>query len=292
MSMSPRLLRPRATGFNPKSISGLVAWFDADDTSTFTLSGTAVSEWRDKSGNGYAVSQPTGNNQPARTGTLRGRATVGFDGTNDVLFADNTGLSAAYSGDKSITAFAVGEMHTSAEYGVNLLGTWFSFGSTSSGVPFWYMRSTPGAGGAQVQLRNDASSATGSITNAQGPAGDGAAAESLRDFFICSATSPSQGTQVWRTHTVMYSEGDGIGNRSSAGGLFGSVTTAAASRPAGNTTVNRFSIGCLGRNTFSDYFPARLSEIIIYGKVLSDAERTAVVRFLAKKYTNEPIPVL
>lgn len=85
MAMSPRLLRPRATGFNPKSISGLALWLDATDSSTLTLNGSAVSEWRDKSGNGFHFSQGTSNNQPSYTGTINGKAAIAFDGTNDGL---------------------------------------------------------------------------------------------------------------------------------------------------------------------------------------------------------------
>lgn len=85
MSMSPRLLRPRATGFNPKSISGLKLWLDATDSTTITLNGSSVSEWRDKSGNAFHFSQSTSNNQPSYTGTINGKSAIAFDGTNDGL---------------------------------------------------------------------------------------------------------------------------------------------------------------------------------------------------------------
>jgi hypothetical protein len=85
MAMSPRLLRPRATGFNPKSISGLKLWLDATDATTITLNGSSVSEWRDKSGNAFHFSQGTSNNQPSYTGTINGKAAIVFDGTNDGL---------------------------------------------------------------------------------------------------------------------------------------------------------------------------------------------------------------
>jgi hypothetical protein len=85
MAMSPRLLRPRATGFNPKSISGLALWLDASDSSSYTIA-TGVSEWRDKSGNNRTFSQSTGNNQPATgTQTMNGRNVLVFDGANDTL---------------------------------------------------------------------------------------------------------------------------------------------------------------------------------------------------------------
>ena len=81
MPMSPRLLRPRAPGgFNPTRLSGLTQWYDAADTSTMTLNGTTVSEWRSKVG-GVAVSQATASAQPTLTnGYYSGRSALTFDG--------------------------------------------------------------------------------------------------------------------------------------------------------------------------------------------------------------------
>lgn len=82
MPMSPRLLRPRATGFNPKSISGLAAWYDASNTASITLNGSTVSQWSDLSGNGNHATQSTANNQPAyTTATLNGKAVLTFSGS-------------------------------------------------------------------------------------------------------------------------------------------------------------------------------------------------------------------
>ena len=90
--MSPRILRPRATGFNPKSISGLLVWLDAADSSTYTLA-TGVSEWRDKSGNGRTFTQGTANNQPAISSTTQnGKGLLEFDGVNDRLQATGNWL--------------------------------------------------------------------------------------------------------------------------------------------------------------------------------------------------------
>lgn len=47
------------TTFNPLSYSNCVLWLDAADTSTFTLSGSNVTQWRDKSTNAYVLT-PTG----------------------------------------------------------------------------------------------------------------------------------------------------------------------------------------------------------------------------------------
>jgi len=78
-AMNPRLLRPKASGFNPKSIAGLEVWLDGSDSTTFTLNGSTVSEWRDKSGNSRHFSQATALRQPAVTAAAKsGKAAVAF----------------------------------------------------------------------------------------------------------------------------------------------------------------------------------------------------------------------
>jgi hypothetical protein len=85
--MSPRLLRPLASGFNPKSIAGLQLWLDAADASTISID-TGVSQWRDKSATGSVWAQAVGNEQPATgTATMNGRNVLVFDGSNDSLSA-------------------------------------------------------------------------------------------------------------------------------------------------------------------------------------------------------------
>src|SRR5215471_15318108 len=60
-------------GFDPSSISGLCAWWDASDTTTITASGGAVSQWNDKSATGCHLTQSTGGRQPSTgTRTLNG----------------------------------------------------------------------------------------------------------------------------------------------------------------------------------------------------------------------------
>jgi len=54
-------------GFNPLDVSP-VGWWDATDSDTITDSGGNVSQWDDKSGNNYDVTQGSGSDQPI-TGT-------------------------------------------------------------------------------------------------------------------------------------------------------------------------------------------------------------------------------
>lgn len=100
MAMSPRLLRPRASGFNPKSVSGLQLWLDAADVSQMTQNsnGTTpatqtndpVGYWADKSGNGRHARQTTNNNRPTlQLADRNGRAGLNFDGLNDFFLCDS-----------------------------------------------------------------------------------------------------------------------------------------------------------------------------------------------------------
>ncbi len=71
--------------WNPDYLTPAV-WLDADDSSTFTLVGSAVSQWNDKSGNSRDVSQAIASQKPVRTAAVMGgRNAVVFDGTNDFL---------------------------------------------------------------------------------------------------------------------------------------------------------------------------------------------------------------
>jgi hypothetical protein len=107
MPMSPRLLRPRAAGgFNPKSLPSLVGWWDASDSSTITLNGSTVSEWRDKSNSGFHVSQSTAANQPAYvSASLNGRAGIDWGTTagTGIILRRNT-MPAYAPRDKYIVA--------------------------------------------------------------------------------------------------------------------------------------------------------------------------------------------
>lgn len=105
--------------FDPRRISGLSVWYDAADSSTITLNGSAVSQWNDKSGNGYHASQSTANNQPAyNTNTRNGLAVVTFDGSNDSLVT-----SSFADGWTAFTSFCVFNVIARAQIGIYILWT-------------------------------------------------------------------------------------------------------------------------------------------------------------------------
>jgi len=101
MPMNSRLLRPRASGFNPKSIAGLIAWFDGADSSTMgpTASGVAavsnngpVMFWKDKSNSGYNMTGVATLNSPTFvSSSLNGKSALSFDGNDQVSGAAASG---------------------------------------------------------------------------------------------------------------------------------------------------------------------------------------------------------
>lgn len=141
MAMNPKLLRPRASGFNPKSIAGLQLWLDAADSSTITT-GTGVSEWRDKSATGSKWAQTTGNNQPATgTQTLNGKNVIVFDGSNDSLSAV-TPLSTSMP----LSFFIVQRIATKTSFGMTY--------TTSTTSDAWNIRQNGSTGGLEIVAGN------------------------------------------------------------------------------------------------------------------------------------------
>jgi len=61
-----------SSGGAPEPVAGYSLWLDASDASTFSFStGSFVSQWRDKSGNGYHFDQVTAAFQPERQSNIQ-----------------------------------------------------------------------------------------------------------------------------------------------------------------------------------------------------------------------------
>jgi hypothetical protein len=126
--MNARLLRPTASGFTPRNISGLLAWWDTQVPSSYDIA-TGVSVWRDLSGNGHTVSQSITNNQPSLN-TINGRTAFSFDGTNDDLAAATPILTTTHTGQFS--TFVVYQLAT----GSGNLGYFWANGTSGEGFGF------------------------------------------------------------------------------------------------------------------------------------------------------------
>lgn len=72
--------------FSPLDLPNLNGWWDASDATTITASSGSVSQWDDKSGNGYHLVQAVAASQPTTgTATQNSRNVLVFNGTNDTL---------------------------------------------------------------------------------------------------------------------------------------------------------------------------------------------------------------
>jgi hypothetical protein len=101
-------LTPAASsGFSPTQISGLQLWLDGSDASTLSLSGTTVTQWRDKSGIGNNTTA-TGGTNTYTTNAINGLSAVKLN--NSWLTG---GLVTSYTGNQ-VQAFGVGTLTTSA----------------------------------------------------------------------------------------------------------------------------------------------------------------------------------
>lgn len=108
----PLRLAMNSRVFQPTSITGCQMWLDAADPSTVSLSGSNVTSWADKSGNGNTPSQATGSNQPTY-----GSNTLTFNGTSSFLY---TALASSLTVSSGYT-IAVVSMQTSQNGGYQRL---------------------------------------------------------------------------------------------------------------------------------------------------------------------------
>lgn len=156
MPMNNRTLRPKATGgFNPKSISGLAAWWDASKTASLaqnsngTVSvsnGDPVAYWGDLSGNGKHMTQPTTGLRPTLSSSgINGRPSISVPNVSNAGFSDIARPTAATSSTVFLVAnrVAAGGNANSVAFRESTGGIFFDVASegvalspaTSSGSP-------------------------------------------------------------------------------------------------------------------------------------------------------------
>lgn len=257
MSMSPKLLRPRQTGFDPRSIADMVLWLNASDTTKVTLDGTSVTAWA--SGVGSAsVTQSVTNNAPTYESSVSGlnaKPALLFDGSNDILLNTSTGLFA--TGEPAMTlivahrpAVATGNRclfdvaQGSSYAGTGTIRRFFSVASYgTAGAPYWAF------GGRDAVYANSATSANTAY---------------VHSLVLPSGSSSASNPAYYRNGT--------LSARSSAG-ADGTVTF----------TPDRFSIGSSSQGA-TEFYSGHIAEVLFYSRALSDSERLSIERFLGTKY--------
>lgn len=266
-----RVLKPRASGFNPKSISGLKSWWDASVSSSLTLNGSTVSEWRDLSSSGLHLSNVTASTQPAYT-------TAGQNGKNCVTFSTSGSGRRLFSASASPWAF----LHDgSSLWSIFIVAS--SDGTSGSGGVHTYL-STRGTYTSYATRGFDMTQDFGGLAannNIRCSISTSSAMVARRDM---SATGlgvvrcyrvdgdPANATSTSRlafTHTA--------GGTSSA---TSSTNAAQAGDPAGVFTVGNNSVGAVNP------LAGKICEIIIYSRAsaISAAEASRINTYLTKKW--------
>ena len=85
--MIPSFTKYRGTTLWTPSLITTLTWYDAADAATLIVSGTSISQWNDKSGNGYDATQTTGSAQPQLAASSFGSlSAVNFATTSQFLY--------------------------------------------------------------------------------------------------------------------------------------------------------------------------------------------------------------
>jgi hypothetical protein len=245
MAMNPRLLRPTPTGFDPRRISGLVAWWDAQVASSYDIV-TGVSEWRDLSGNGHALSQAVGNNQPTLS-TINSRTAFLFDGSTDELVAGSAVLNATSA--SSFSFFGVTQIaNTESGYIVgsgSAAGVGYLIGTVNSVTQY------------DLRYGNNLSQAS-------------------------SATKADNIGQVW---SVTHRGAAGVGVKTAIWSLNGTLsadatTSSEFSAPDANLVIGNRP----GGSAAVQFLAGRVGSILIYNRELLLTERQRIERWLGSRW--------
>jgi hypothetical protein len=189
MGMNGRLLRPKASGFNPKSIAGLQAWWDFSDASTLgpTSSGVGtvtnnglVKFVADKSTSGFnlTATHSDANSPSFVASSLNGKSALSFDG-GDVINAPTGAIMTApftlfivcranVTGNARVcgvgSARSLGPFAASnTQWGFFNAGGVLSFGATATSASVLAVTCTSGLAG--VLWGNGTRSATGTLSS-------------------------------------------------------------------------------------------------------------------------------
>jgi len=93
-------------GFDPRTIPGCQLWLDGADTNSLTLSGSSVTQWNDKSGNGYNFTQATSGNQPTySSASLNSLNTITFTASNSTYLLGTA--STNFIGTNSLSMYGI-----------------------------------------------------------------------------------------------------------------------------------------------------------------------------------------
>jgi hypothetical protein len=237
-----------ATGFNPKSIAGLELWFDATDASTVDTD-TGVTEWRDKSGLGREFLQNSGLNQPPLVSNgIGGKPSLSFTALSDHFMRGAFARTLTQMTSIIVARMETGTTNSARTFSLAIPAIGADFQQTGHISP--HMRE--GGNIALISYHQDNFRAARSIT--------------FGSPFIHSVT---------HTGTLLSNR---VNNGTAATYTYTTPPWSAAFSTMMLNTAN--TSGSAGNNQMTGL----ISEILLYSRDLSDSERSAIHKYLGKKY--------
>ena len=252
-----RFPTPTVTPFNPISPTNLLMWYDGADTSSLTLSGSTITEWNDKSGNGNHLTVAVG---PTRTATSSNPAgwDVSFNGSTQYIRSNSLAVT---NGTNTMTVFTVVKNTTSATLGRIIAGITSGPETTENGAFRFANAGT-----------NSIAITKGSLTGTQ----DG--------------TTYTISSDVYHIITITWN-----GAANSPVFVDGSLNSTYSANSNTTFSFTRFGLGA-SLGTSPDFTPATfwtgsLNEVIIYRSALSSTQRRQMEGHLAWKWgINSSLP--
>lgn len=129
-----------ATGsFKPSDLAGLVAWYDASDTTTISVSGNAVTQWDDKTASAFHLTQGTAGARPTSgLTTLNSRNVITFDGGDFLVRTTIADFKFLKDGTKYIFACVVKPSSTSDPNNLYAFIDQTSGSNANDGAAIWF----------------------------------------------------------------------------------------------------------------------------------------------------------
>lgn len=242
--------------FSPASIAGLKAWYDAADTATISLSGSAVTQWNDKSANAYNLTQGTAARRPqSGVDTLNSLNVITFDG-NDVL-------QAATAADWDFLHNSTGATIFFAAYfnSVATSGVLFATGNSTAQSGVYIERSSADALLTEV-YRGSGGTFVSSLT-----------AGTLTDATAKYASMVLDNSNATASNRLIYKINAGSN-------LTGNIETGSPSAATANNPLYVGSYDTAGSTGFQGQF----AEIIMYSGILSSGDIALINSYLASKW--------
>jgi hypothetical protein len=249
-------------GYGTAPVAGYSLWLDASDTSTITVSGTAVTQWTDKGPNTRTFTQGTAGNRPVSgVSTKNSLNVIDFDGSTD--FLESTAATSVWkflSDGTEHTYFVVAKSTD-----LNFYGTVFgNINSQNVGIEGAQFRPDPAIA---CYMNSAVGSNLPVIYNAGGSisANEWVYAGFRNKPLDATAANRSKGQIKLGT---AYSNNTYVNNPDT-----------------GNPTYTLIIGGTRNNNgSIADRFAGSIAEIIMYSSYLSDGDTASVQSYLANKW--------